>query len=70
MSGYFKSLTTYCRPAVKWSRKQATEPKVRGSNPGFDPRDVELSVLGPTSGCAQKLVDGGAKFIPRSRLST
>ena len=45
------------RPVVKWLGKLASEPKVPGSNPGQG-MDVEMSVLGPTSCCAQKLVDG------------
>ena len=42
---------------MKWLGKPAAEPKVPGSNRGYG-MDVELSILGPTSGCAQKLVDG------------
>ena len=42
---------------MKWLGKPAAEPQVPGSNPGYD-MDVELSVLGPTSGCALNLIDG------------
>ena len=55
------------QPAVNSLGKPAAEPKVPGSNPWYG-MDVEQSVLAPTSGCAQKLVDG--RFILRSRLST
>ena len=38
---------------VQWLGKPAAVPEVLGSNPGQG-MDVELSVLGSTSGCAQK----------------
>ena len=51
---------SYCPDAdqeVLWLGNPAATSKVPGSNPGKD-LDVKLSVLGPISGCAQKLVDG------------